>query len=260
LSEDDPDWLKSLVSSLRYGRSAACSADLELTVSAAADGVPWARIWYMDAGLAALLGATVGAMGAGGAALLTGLWNTRVAKRQIAMQETNLHRQLRFDRLRECREPRSKAYSEFIAQIHQLLREFDEINGMPPTVLMSTVLVALKTEMRTLYGCGSRLAVEGPQSVAASANSVVRQANACYQQVRELVAAADTWTQDDDWDTDSSREASRLLARGLDNYIRNARTVSARSAVGLATMPAPNCLAASSRDCARSTAMMWLGL
>ncbi|XVS66047.1 hypothetical protein ACQPYE_08340 [Actinosynnema sp. CA-299493] len=177
----------------------------------------------MDAGLAAVLGATVGATGACSAALLTGLWNTRVAKRQVAMQETNLRRQLRFDHLRERREPRSKAYSEFIAQTHQLLREFDEINGMPPTVLMSTVLVDLKVEMRTLYGCGSRVAVEGPQSVVASANSVVRQTNACYQEVRVLVANADTWTQDDDWKADSSRKASGLLARGVDDFVEAAR-------------------------------------
>lgn len=74
-----------------------------------------------------------------------------------------------------------------------------------------------------LYGCGSRVAIEGPQSVETIASSVVRLANACYQQVRVLVATADTWTQDDDWDTGSSREAAGLLARGLDDYIEEAR-------------------------------------
>lgn len=77
----------------------------------------------MDSGVAAIVGAAVGAVGTGLAASVTGFWSAHTAKMQIAAQEAQGKRQLAFDKAREWRDTRKAAYSTFAEKAQQLRRK-----------------------------------------------------------------------------------------------------------------------------------------
>ncbi|MGW1218614.1 hypothetical protein ACWD6O_19460 [Streptomyces californicus] len=75
----------------------------------------------MDAGVAAILGAAVGACGTAVAAGVTGFFGRSHAKLQLAAQREQLERQIRADLATQLREPRRQAYASFDAEIQTQL-------------------------------------------------------------------------------------------------------------------------------------------
>ncbi|WP_327684450.1 hypothetical protein [Streptomyces sp. NBC_00467] len=136
----------------------------------------------MDAGTAAILGAAVGALGTGGAALATGWWGARQARLQIESQESQNRRQLRFSHLSERREPRSVAYVEYISQAKKLQRAF---SALAPQILgeqtaeTSEEASELENENTKLQELAARVSVEGPASIVQPAAKLRETAGSC---------------------------------------------------------------------------------
>jgi len=136
----------------------------------------------MDAGVAAVLGATVGALGTGGAAFVTGWWGARQAKLQISTQESQSRRQLRFTHLSERREPRSAAYAEYISQAQHVQRKFSEL---APRVLVEqtdethNMATTLESENKKLQELATRVCIEGPASIVEPAQRLKDVAGKC---------------------------------------------------------------------------------
>ncbi|GGV91373.1 hypothetical protein [Streptomyces massasporeus] len=70
----------------------------------------------MDAGLAALFGAGIGALGSGTAAFISGRFVSKQAQTQAVAQAETARIQVRADHLLQLREPRARAYSAFLDQ------------------------------------------------------------------------------------------------------------------------------------------------
>ncbi|MEU8811096.1 hypothetical protein ACN6K5_001313 [Streptomyces violaceoruber] len=117
----------------------------------------------MDAGVAAVVGAAIGGGLAGLTAIGTGWFALRVARLQVASQETQAERQLRFESLRERREPRAKAYAEFLDLGHQVAEVLGRVSVSPSASERFG-------ELRTL---SAKVSVMGPLSVAEAADEVV---------------------------------------------------------------------------------------
>ncbi|MFF8918591.1 hypothetical protein ACF08M_36125 [Streptomyces sp. NPDC015032] len=136
----------------------------------------------MDAGIAAILGATVGALGTGGAAFATGWWGAKQARLQIATQETQSRRQLRFNHLSERREPRSVAYVALISQAQAAQRKY---STLAPQVLISqdsaTAELAdgLETENVKMQELAARVSIEGPASIVEPARKLKEAVGKC---------------------------------------------------------------------------------
>lgn len=133
----------------------------------------------MDAGLAAVLGAAVGAIGSGGAAFATGWWAGRQARWQVEGQQTIAREQVRFEHLKDRREPRSAAYSDLIAfmqnlstdshaALHALLADEDD-----KVEAFEDSLAARRTELNSLF---ARVCVEGPEGIVSPATTAYRHA------------------------------------------------------------------------------------
>jgi hypothetical protein len=167
----------------------------------------------VDAGTAAILGAVVGALGTGGAATLTGLWNSRITQRQVEAQERQSHRQLRFEHLRDRREPRSKTYGDFLAQARAVHRTALGIESghhrsvddpEPPST------DDLRREFFKLDELVARVQVEGPHSMVQPAREVV---DAAYRLVEPLHDLTQTWNNDE-----RTRRAVNNLTHALEGY------------------------------------------
>ncbi|WP_314178087.1 hypothetical protein [Streptomyces winkii] len=138
----------------------------------------------MDAGVAAILGAVVGALGTGGAAFVTGLWTAKTTQRQLAAQDAQLHRQLSIEHVRERREPRSKAYADFLAQARVLevaLGRYREMHTLD--------MEEFHQELHHLDYLGVQVWLEGPPSVLASAQELMKCAHHCIRPLRHSIAA-----------------------------------------------------------------------
>ncbi|MFJ1730192.1 hypothetical protein [Streptomyces sp. NPDC088254] len=133
----------------------------------------------MDAGLAAVLGAAVGAIGSGGAAFATGLWAGRQTRWQVDGQQTIAREQVRFEHLKDRREPRSVAYSALIAfmqnlstdahaALHALLAEEDD-----KVREFEDSLTTRRTELNSVF---ARVCVEGPEGIVTPATTEYRHA------------------------------------------------------------------------------------
>jgi hypothetical protein len=136
----------------------------------------------MDAGMAAVLGAAVGALGTGGAAFTTGWWGAKQTRLQISTQDSQSRRQLRFSHLSERREPRSAAYVEYISQAQNLQRKFSEL--APRIVITQTsetadMAAGLEEENRKLQELAARVCVEGPASIVEPAQRLKDVAGKC---------------------------------------------------------------------------------
>ncbi|WP_030410555.1 hypothetical protein [Streptomyces sp. NRRL S-1448] len=83
----------------------------------------------MDSGVAAIVGAVVGAAGTGLAASVTGFWAARTAKLQVAAQESQGKRQLAFEKAKEWRVERKAAYASFAEKMQNLGREVDYVGS-----------------------------------------------------------------------------------------------------------------------------------
>ncbi|MFE9865854.1 hypothetical protein ACFYPZ_24470 [Streptomyces sp. NPDC005506] len=119
----------------------------------------------MDAGLAAVVGGAIGGSLAGLTAVGTSWFTLRVARLQVASQETEAARQRRFEGLRERREPRAKAYADFTTGgqrvVDLLLRGHEDLYG------------ALTTELHALSKLRATVTIWGPESVALAAAEVL---------------------------------------------------------------------------------------
>jgi hypothetical protein len=119
----------------------------------------------VDAGVAAVVGAAIGGGLAGLTAIGTGWFALRVARLQVTSQETQAERQRRFESLRERREPRAKAYADFLDAGQQvvdlLIRGHEDLPG------------ALITQMRAMSKLAAKVSVMGPASVSAATTEVM---------------------------------------------------------------------------------------
>lgn len=160
----------------------------------------------MDAGVAALLGAGIGAIGSGAAAFISGWFAGRQSQIQATSQAETTRLQVRANHLLQNREPRAHAYSAFLDQGFLLIEilsaasfdheeeepdwEYDE-NGRAyvstdtpaddsPSHSVFDIqrlfvfdsngfVLAHGEELKTLDRLRSRVVVEGPAPVARSA-------------------------------------------------------------------------------------------
>jgi hypothetical protein len=131
----------------------------------------------MDAGLAAVLGAAVGAIGSGTAAFMTGWWASRQTRWQLEGQQSLAREQVRFEHLKERREPRSQAYSDFIthiekmsvgshAALHALLADDESVVRE-----FEDSLTEWRNQLNKLL---SRVCLEGPQEIVHPATQAYR--------------------------------------------------------------------------------------
>ncbi|MFE4991443.1 hypothetical protein ACFRH4_08835 [Streptomyces mirabilis] len=119
----------------------------------------------VDAGVAAVVGAAIGGGLAGLTAVSTSWFSLRVARLQHKAQETEAARQRRFESLRERREPRAKAYADFLAISHAVV----------DLIIMGRqdVPEALMTQLSSMHKLHATVAVWGPEAVADAAAEVV---------------------------------------------------------------------------------------
>ncbi|WP_144387263.1 hypothetical protein [Streptomyces sp. SAJ15] len=138
----------------------------------------------MDSGAAAILGAVIGAVGAGSAAVVTGLWGSRITRRQLAAQEAQLRRQLRAEHARARREPRSKVYADFLVQARAVERALGRYQESHTRTLES-----LHEAIAMLDHLGVQILLEGPPSVAPASEAVIKHAHRCIRPLRGAIEA-----------------------------------------------------------------------
>jgi hypothetical protein len=124
----------------------------------------------MDAGTAAILGATVGALGSGSAAFFSGWWGMRHLRVKASADESQSRRQFRFEHLRDRRGPRSDAYVEFISRAREFQEAYielmlDVVHGQTEQTLNAANVLKEKAFKFREYG--ARVALEGPATLAA---------------------------------------------------------------------------------------------
>ncbi|MFI2757849.1 hypothetical protein ACH5A3_03065 [Streptomyces echinatus] len=119
----------------------------------------------VDAGVAAVVGAAIGGGLAGLTAVGTSWLSLRTARLQLKSQESEAARQRRFEGLRERREPRAKAYADFLAISHEVVDLIITGRQDVPEALMAHV-----SRMHKLH---ATVAVWGPETVADAAAEIV---------------------------------------------------------------------------------------
>ncbi|WP_371527180.1 hypothetical protein OG302_14510 [Streptomyces sp. NBC_01283] len=140
-----------------------------------------ATLAAMDAGLAAVLGAAVGALGTGAAAVFTSVWSAGAQARQM-------HHQIRFEHLQSRREPRSRAYAEVVAQVQRLGRQLDLVNYSCGAQIEAAE--SLPLEFDKLADLCARVAVEGPAAAAEQAQVVLTQGKTALRAATDVILAA----------------------------------------------------------------------
>ncbi|MGW0836585.1 hypothetical protein [Streptomyces prunicolor] len=140
----------------------------------------------MDAGIAALLGAAVGAVGTGAAAVASGWLGARTAQQQIIAQHIQADQQRRFEHARDRREPRSQAYADLIAQTQKIGTLVNEMNGAE-TYATDDVHNVME-ETTKLLRCRARVAVEGPVKVADTTEGVIEAVTDCRDALMALAS------------------------------------------------------------------------
>lgn len=126
------------------------------------------------------MGAAIGGTLASLAAAGTGWFTVRVARLQKETQQAEAARQPRFESLRERREPRSKAYADFLdagQEVLDLLRSSSSMENMAERIdhLYST---ARKRR--------AAVAIVGPEPVALSATELLRNVAVMRNEVMHL--------------------------------------------------------------------------
>ncbi|MGW7083591.1 hypothetical protein ACWGH2_08840 [Streptomyces sp. NPDC054871] len=158
----------------------------------------------MDAGLAAVLGAAVGALGTGGAAVFTSWWTATTQERQS-------RRQIRFEHLRDRREPRSRAYAEVVAQVQKMGRLLDTVHDQERPD--GRGFDGFPQELARLADLCARVAVEGPAPIADSAQRILVQARVAFGAASDLLTAAETADANGEDGTDTVHEAELWRSR-----------------------------------------------
>ncbi|MCX4542695.1 hypothetical protein [Streptomyces sp. NBC_01565] len=114
----------------------------------------------MDAAMAALLGAGVGALGTSAAATIAGFFAYRNIRLQAQNQALQARSQLRHEYLRDRRETRRIAYSEYIEQAQKI---HGTINA--ESIGPGTHIAELPDQLGVLNRLRARVAVEGPADI-----------------------------------------------------------------------------------------------
>lgn len=140
----------------------------------------------MDAGLAALLGAAVGAVGAGTAALTSGWLGARTAREQIFAQYLQADQQRHFEHARDRREPRSQAYTDLIAQTQAIGTRISEMNRSE--TYTEDGAHGILEEIGKLLRSRARVMVEGPEAVADSTDDLVEAVLECQDALMALAS------------------------------------------------------------------------
>ncbi|WP_406196654.1 hypothetical protein OG331_15935 [Streptomyces sp. NBC_01017] len=123
----------------------------------------------MDAGLAAVLGAAVGACGTAVAAGLTGFFSRTQMMLQLAAQQHQTERQIRADLATQLREPRRQAYANYAAEATARLDALwwvrDALSQSPPRreSAEERLRASFEPSSSTAY---ERVLLEGPEEVA----------------------------------------------------------------------------------------------
>ncbi|MFF3276305.1 hypothetical protein ACFYWU_36025 [Streptomyces chrestomyceticus] len=126
----------------------------------------------MDAGLAAILGAAVGACGTAVAAGVAGFLSRSQTKLQLAAQDRQLSRQIRADLVTQLREPRRQAYAAFAAETSAKLEALwwvaEALAGDPPQCEAAERLLR-ENFVPSADAAYERVLMEGPEEVASAA-------------------------------------------------------------------------------------------
>ncbi|MEU6002663.1 hypothetical protein ABZ837_33230 [Streptomyces sp. NPDC047197] len=168
----------------------------------------------MDAGLAAVLGAAVGALGTGGAAVLAAWWSATA-------QERRAHRQIRFEHLRDRREPRSRAYAEVVAQIQRMGRRLDQVNERDRARDLD--LDGFPQEIDKLADLCARVAVEGPAPIADQAQRILVLTRMAFSAASDLLTVPVDEIDEHEEDLWRSRDAAGDLNAELGRFLELAR-------------------------------------
>lgn len=138
----------------------------------------------MDAGVAAVLGATVGALGTAIAAVTTGWIGARNVQQQVTAQLFQMAQQQRFEHVRDRRDPRSQAYADLIAQT-QAVGHLINVATRSETYTVEGARDVIE-ETATLLRYRARVAVEGPGHVAEATDAVCEAATGCRNALTAL--------------------------------------------------------------------------
>ncbi|ATL28760.1 hypothetical protein [Streptomyces formicae] len=138
----------------------------------------------MDAGLAAILGAAVGACGTAVAAGVSGFFARSQLAQQLAAQHRQMERQIRADLATQMREPRRQAYVDYAAEVGGQL---DALDWVLHALSTAPSLRSAAAERLDVFGLSSSTAyegvlLEGPEEVAHAASELM----AAVQKARSL--------------------------------------------------------------------------
>jgi hypothetical protein len=179
----------------------------------------------MDSGIAAVLGAAVGALGTGVAAWTTGWLGARTAEQQIVAHHMQAENQRRFEHERDRREPRSQAYSDLIAQTQAVGTRVTEMNRSE--AYAADKVRQVMEEISQFLRCRARVMVEGPASVADATEDLVQAVSECQDVLMALASIPGTPLELRDTPRElligQCREVLEPLAEALGSFVEAAR-------------------------------------
>ncbi|MFF4867171.1 hypothetical protein ACFY3J_37030 [Streptomyces sp. NPDC001231] len=165
----------------------------------------------MDAALAGILGAVVGACGGAVAAGITGFLARSQTKLQLAAQERQAERQIRADLATQLREPRRQAYATYAAEVSARLEALwwvsDAMSSAPPR--REVALERLRGIDLTSSTAYEQVILEGPEEVALAAADLAAA-------LAEMTHIAVSWLQDEAGVQPEERDFADELRRAHD--------------------------------------------
>lgn len=180
----------------------------------------------MDPGIAAILGAAVGALGTGAAALASAWLGGRTVRQQTAAQRLQADQQRHFEQARARRETRSQAYADLIALTQAVGTRVLEMNRSA-SYTEDNVRRVLEP-FGELLSRSARVQVEGPVALTDSTDAIVKAVVACRKTLMALAAlpGAPPELKDEHRTTLTQRCHADLKALGgaLDVFVEEARS------------------------------------
>ncbi|MGW2620935.1 hypothetical protein [Streptomyces sp. NPDC001500] len=159
----------------------------------------------MNAGLAAVLGAVVGALGTALAAWITGMWGSKNTQQQLDAQRGQAELQHRRDHQRERSVPRKQAYADLITKTMQYV---DRVVVREPTSY---------EQSQDLMRAATMVELEGP-------DSLMTEARALKAAIHDCQSAGDRMVRLNTPDPDAAaREADRrqlMLLRDINEALK----------------------------------------
>lgn len=121
----------------------------------------------MDAATAGVVGAAIGGGLALAGSIATGVFGLRQIRAQLKQQSQEAKYQRLFESLTERREPRQKAYADFIATCREAYELLNAVNQSDDDEFPRGPYSAIQAELRTQE---ANVAVMGPEDVASKAD------------------------------------------------------------------------------------------